>query len=101
MPQKQDFAASAEDPMKLTKIKGSKHASEAEFCCLRQRPDETRQTQRQQSRLRSRILLLLPKTLRNSPGPKAAIAPRKQDFAASANNTNTERIWKEVIHIIF
>ena len=45
---KQDFAASAEDPMKLTKVKGSKLASEARFCCLRRRPEETRQDQRQQ-----------------------------------------------------
>ena len=31
---RQDFAASAEDPMKLSKVKGSNHASEAGFCCL-------------------------------------------------------------------
>ena len=31
---KQDFAASAKDPMKLTKHKGSKHTIEAGFCCL-------------------------------------------------------------------
>ena len=55
----EDFAASAEEPMKLTKTKGSYRASEAGFCCLRQRPDETRQAQRQQMSL------------------------RKQDFAAS------------------
>ena len=70
--------------MKLAKTKGSNHASEAGFCCLCRRPDETRQDQRQQSRLGSRILLPPPKTLRNSPGPKAAITPQKQDFAASA-----------------
>ena len=61
-PQKQDFAASAEDPMKPTRPKGSNLASEARFCCLRQRPNETDQGQRQQTRLRSRILLLPPKT---------------------------------------
>ena len=31
---RQDFAASAIDPMKPTKVKGSNHASEAGFCCL-------------------------------------------------------------------
>ena len=85
-PQKQDFAASAEDPMKHTKLKGSRHASEAGFCCLRRRPDETPQAQRQQTRLRSRILLPPPKTRRNRSRPKAATTPRKQDFAASAIN---------------
>ena len=30
---KQDFAASAEDPKKLARTKGSKLASEAGFCC--------------------------------------------------------------------
>ena len=35
MPQKQEFAASAEDPMKLTKHKGSNHTTEAGICCLR------------------------------------------------------------------
>jgi hypothetical protein len=59
-PQKQDFAASAEAPMKLAKSKGSNLASEAEFCCLRRSPDETRQVQRQQTRLGSKILLLPP-----------------------------------------
>ena len=39
---KQDFAASAEDPMKPTKHKGSTRASEAGFCCLHRRLDETR-----------------------------------------------------------
>jgi len=79
---KQDFAASAEDPMKLSKVKGSNHASEAGFCCLCRRPEETRQGQRQQPRLRDRILLPLLKTRRNSPRSKAATTPRKQDFAA-------------------
>ena len=46
--------------MKLAVTKGSKHASDAGFCCFCQRPDETCQDQRQQSRL------------------------KKQDFAASA-----------------
>ena len=59
-PRKQDFAASAKDPMKPTKVKGSRHASEAGFCCLRRRPDETRQGQRQHTCLRSRVLLLPP-----------------------------------------
>ena len=45
-----------------TNPKGSNHASEARFCCLRQRPDETDQGQRQQTRL------------------------VKQDFAASAED---------------
>ena len=79
-PEKQDFAASAEDLMKLTKTKGSKQTREAEFllplpltrwssprpkaaiftseagfCCLRRRPDEAHQDQRQQVDLRSRI----------------------------------------------
>ena len=72
------------------------------------RPEETRQDQRQQSGLRSRILLPLPKTRRNLPRSRAATTPseagfcclcsrketlqgqsqlsrlRKQDFAASA-----------------
>ncbi len=61
-PQRQDFAASAEDPKKLTKVKGSNHASEAGFCCLCRRPEETDQGQRQQPHL------------------------RKQDFAASAED---------------
>ena len=47
-PQRQDFAASAIEPMKLAKVKGSNHASEAGFCCLCRRPEETRQGQRQQ-----------------------------------------------------
>ena len=37
-----------------TNPKGSNHASEARFCCLRQRPDETDQGQRQQPRLVSK-----------------------------------------------
>jgi len=45
-----------------TKTKGSNRASEAGICCLCRRPDETRQGQRQQSRL------------------------KKQDFAASAED---------------
>jgi len=48
--------------MKLREVKGSRYASEAGFCCLRRRPDETDQGQRQQTRL------------------------KKQDFAASAIN---------------
>ena len=85
-PQKQDFAASAEDPKKLTKIKGSNLASEAGFCCFRRRPDETRQEQRQLKCLEIKNLLLLPKTRRNLPSPKAANAPQKQDFAASVKD---------------
>ena len=34
MPQKQDFAASAVDPMKLTKSKGSKILNSEKICCL-------------------------------------------------------------------
>ena len=37
---------------KLSKTKGSNYASEAGFCCLCRRPDETLQDQRQQPRLR-------------------------------------------------
>ena len=70
--------------MKLTKPKGSNHASQAGFCCLCQWPDETHFGQRQQTRLGSGILLPLPQTRWNSPGSKAAILSRKQDFAASA-----------------
>ena len=51
-PRKQDFAASAEDPKKLAKVKGSNRTTEAGFCCLCRRPDETRQDQRQQTRLK-------------------------------------------------
>ena len=54
------FAATATSPMKPAKRKGSNRALEAGFCCLRHRPDETRQAQRQQPRL------------------------KKQDFAATA-----------------
>ena len=61
-PRKQDFAASAEDPKKLAKVKGSNRTTEAGFCCLCRRPEETRQDQRQQPRL------------------------KKQDFAASAKD---------------
>jgi len=39
-PWEQDFAASAEDPKKLARLKGSNHTSEAGFCCLRRRPEE-------------------------------------------------------------
>ena len=85
-PPRQDFAASAEDPKKLAKVKGSNHASEAGFCCFRRRPEETRQGQRQQPCLRDRILLPLPKTRRNSPRSKAATTPQRQDFAASAED---------------
>ena len=83
---KQDFAATAEDPMKPILVKGSKHASEARFCCFCQRPEESHFGQRQQTRLGSKILLLLPKTQRNAPRSKAANTPRKQDFAASAED---------------
>ena len=83
---KQDFAASAEDPMKSARTKGNNIVSQARFCCLCQRPEETRQDQRQQSHLASKILLLLPKTQRNAPRSKAANTPRKQDFAASAED---------------
>ena len=83
---KQDFAASAEDPMKPTMTKGSNIVSQARFCCLCQRPDETRFGQRQQYCHASRILLPLPKTQRNAPRSKAANTPRKQDFAASAED---------------
>jgi hypothetical protein len=41
-PQNQDFDASALDPMKPTRSKGSKHAQKSRFCCLRRRPHETR-----------------------------------------------------------
>ena len=82
-PQKQDFAASAEDPKKLARVKGSRRVSGAGFCCHRRRPDETRQDQRQQTRLGSKILLPPPKTRRNRPRPKAATTPQKQVFAAS------------------
>ena len=47
---------------KLSKTKGSNHASETGFCCLCRRPEETRQGQRQQPCL------------------------KKQDFAASAED---------------
>ena len=66
--------------------KGSKHASQAGFCCHCRRPDETHFGQRQQTRLGSKILLLLPKTRRNSFWSKAANTPRKQDFAAFAKD---------------
>jgi hypothetical protein len=55
VPQKQDFAATAEDSMKLAKTKGSKHTQKSRFCCHRHRPHETHQEQRQQTRLGSRI----------------------------------------------
>ena len=71
---------------KLAKVKGSNHASETGFCCLCRRPEEARQGQRQQPRLRGRILLLPPKTRRNSPRSKAATTPQRQDFAASAED---------------
>ena len=35
MLQNQDFAASAKDPMKLPKTKGSNHSTESRFCCHR------------------------------------------------------------------
>jgi len=86
-PQKQDFiAASAKDLKKPILVKGSKHASQARFCCLCRRPDETHFGQRQQTRLASKILLPLPKTQRNAPRSKAANTPRKQDFAAFAKD---------------
>ena len=62
MPQGEDFAASAKDPMKLILVKGSNLTSEAGFCCLCQGPDETDQDQRQQT------------------------CRRMQDFAASAED---------------
>ena len=68
---------------KLTLVKGSKSASEAGFCCFCLGPDEIHFGQRQQSRLKSRILLLLPETRWNSLWSKAAISPQRQDFAAS------------------
>ena len=85
-PRKQDFAAFAKDPKKRAEIKGSKHASQARFCCFCQRPKETRRGQRQQTRLASKILLLPPKTRRNLFWSKAANTPRKQGFAASAED---------------
>lgn len=63
--------------------------------------DETRRDQRQHSRHGSRILLPPPKTRRCTRRSKAAIAPQEQDFAASADNTNTERVWKEIIRMFF
>jgi hypothetical protein len=67
---------------KLSKTKGSNHVTEAGFCCLRRRPEETLQGQRQQTRLESKILLPLLKTRRMVPRSKAAIIPRNQEFAA-------------------
>ena len=81
-PRNQDFAASAEDPKNGAWVKGSNHPKKSRFCCLRRRPEETLQGQRQQTRLESKILLPLLKTRRVAPGSKAAIIPRKQDFAA-------------------
>ena len=60
--EKQDFAASAKDPMKLAETKSSNIVSQARVCCLYQRPDETRQDQRQQYCIASKILLPLPET---------------------------------------
>jgi hypothetical protein len=59
--------------MKLTKVKGSNHASGARFCCLCRRPDETDQDKRQQTRL------------------------GMQDFDASAGNLGIRKSKKEVI----
>ena len=84
MPQKQDIAASAMDPLKTLLVKGSKNASEAGYCCLCHGPIENSLGQRQQKCLGSRILLLLPWTHRNLFWSKAAKMPQKQDIAASA-----------------
>ena len=81
-----ELVATAEDRMKLILVKGSNIVSQAGFCCFRRRPDKTRQDQRQQYCLAGKILLLLSKTRKNSPGPKATILSRKQDFAASAED---------------
>ena len=67
---------------KLSKTKGSNHVTEAGFCCLRRRPEETLQGQRQQSSQEIKILLPPPKTRRMVPRSKAAIIPRNQEFAA-------------------
>ena len=83
-PWNQEFAASAVDPMKLTKTKGSNQTLESRICCLCRWPDETREDRRQQSDLGIKNLLPLPLTRWNSRKSKAATRPLNQEFAASA-----------------
>ena len=60
-----------------TKRKGSNHASEAGFCCLRRRPNETHQAQRQQPHLRIEILL---------PSRKLVIMTKKHEQRVQISN---------------
>ena len=76
-PLKQDFAASAEVPMKPAKTKGSNLASEAGFCCLCPRPDKPIKIKGSKHASGSKILMLPPKTRSNSSRPKEAISPQK------------------------
>jgi hypothetical protein len=83
MPWDQEFAASAIDPMKLAKSKGSKHSLESRICCHRRRSEEKRLIQRRQSLQEIKNLLPLALTSRNTPRSKAADMPWNQEFAAS------------------
>ena len=80
-PRRSFYVAFTQDWRKATNLPLS-----CQICCLRHRPDETHFGQKQQKCLKSRILLPLPKTRRNQFWSKAANMPRKQDFAASAED---------------
>ena len=83
-PWNQEFAASAIDPMKPIRSKGSKHVLRSRICCLRHWLDETRQEQRQQTRFGIKNLLPPASIRRKTSHSKAAITPRNQEFAAFA-----------------
>ena len=66
------MVASAEDPMKLPKLKGSNLAQKQEFAASAEDPMKLARTKGSKLVSRSRNLLSLPKTQRNLPRPKAA-----------------------------
>ena len=84
IPRNQEFAATAVDPKKGARVKGSNHPKKSRICCHRRRPEETRLGQRQQSSHEIKNLLPPASTRRKAPRSKAAIIPRNQEFAASA-----------------
>jgi len=80
----QECFASDKDPKKLASVKGSKYPKKSRMCCFCRRLEEARLGQRQQISEEIKNVLPLPKTRRNSPRSKAAIIPRNQENAASA-----------------
>jgi hypothetical protein len=64
--------------------RGSDFSLELRIGCLRRRPDETHQDQRQLYRFEIKNWLPPPSTRRNTPRSKATISPQNQELVASA-----------------